>query len=204
MLRAVAARLLRRDGSPRPAEHIFNRCQTNDGVCVQEALRTKFLDRDGLWRHYTEADLRYNLAWGYLAIDVHAAAREGKGKKPGSKRAGAGKKDRSARARRRACIAAAAESEASSIALRDLKWSEWLHGEHHDAIVASYHGKFDRLTSTVLEELAPGHPDYQTAVKRGTNCRVILEYKRSGGFKTRCVIQGFQEACALLDGVDLK
>ena len=87
-----------------------------------------------------------------------------------------------------------------------MKWSEWLHGQHHDAIVtvASYHKEFDGLTSTVLEELAPDHPDYQTAVKRGTNCRVILEYKRGGCFKTRCVIQGFWEACALLDGADFK
>ena len=83
VLRAVATRMLRRDGTPRPAEHIFQRCQQNDGICVQEALRTKFLDRDGLWRRYTEADLRYDLARGYLAIDVHAAAREGEGKDTG-------------------------------------------------------------------------------------------------------------------------
>ena len=37
-----------------------------------------------------------------------------------------------------------------------------------------------------------------------TDCRVILEYKRSGVFKTRCVIQGFREAFALLDGADFK
>ena len=204
VLRAVATRMLRRDGTPRPADHIFQRCQQNDGICVQEALRTKFLDRDGLWRQYTEADLRYDLARGYLAIDVHSAAREGEGKKPGPKRAGAGKKDKGSRARRRACSAVASEGEASSIALRDLKWGEWLHGQHHDAIVASYHKEFNGLTSTVLEELAPDHADYATAVRRATNCRVILEYKRSGVFKTRCVIQGFREAFALLDGADFK
>ena len=56
VLRAVATRMLRRDGTTQPAEHIFQRCQQNDGICVQEALRTKFFDRDGLWRQYTEAD----------------------------------------------------------------------------------------------------------------------------------------------------
>ena len=95
-------------------------------VCRRHCARIKFLDRDGLWRQYTEADLRYDLARGYLAIDVHAAAREGEGKdtSPNRKRAGVGKKDGGARVRRRACIAVASEGEASSIALRDLKWSE--------------------------------------------------------------------------------
>jgi hypothetical protein len=42
VLRVVATRMLRRDGTPRPAEHIFQRCQQNDGICVQEALAQSF------------------------------------------------------------------------------------------------------------------------------------------------------------------
>ena len=40
------------------------------------------------------------------------------------------------------------------------------------------------------------------AAKLATNCRVILEYKRSGQWKSRCVVQGFREMCSILDGED--
>ena len=92
----------------------------------------------------------------------------------------------------------------SLIALRDLRWSlaDYLGGPHHEEVVKAYHKEFRGLNNTVLEELGPEHKDYQTAVKRGTNCRVILEYKRSQCFKVRMVIQGFREMCSLLDGAD--
>ena len=66
----------------------------------------------------------------------------------------------------------------------------------------AYHKEFQGLNNTVLEELSPEHKDYETAAKRGMNCRVILEYKRSQCFKVRMVIQGFREMCSLLDGAD--
>ena len=83
----------------------------------------------------------------------------------------------------------------SSATLRDLKWSVWLHREHHDAMVASYGEEFNGLTGTVLEELAPRHPDYDMDVCCGTNCCVILKPQRllqiemhnsrfSGGLRT--------------------
>ena len=92
VLQAVAMRLFCRDGSPRAAEHIFAWCWANDRVGVQEALRTKFLDHDRLWRQHVEADLQYNLERGYLAIDVHRVAWEGEVKKSRSGQTGTGKR----------------------------------------------------------------------------------------------------------------
>ena len=63
--------------------------------------------------------------------------------------------------------------------------------------------EFDGLTGTVLKELFPGDAKYKAA-QCGTNCRLILEFKRVGVWKVRCVIQGFREDCVTLDGEDFK
>ena len=49
----------------------------------------------------------------------------------------------------------------------------------------------------------PGDAEYKAAQCR-TNCRLILEFKRVGVWKVRCVIQGFREDCVALDGEDFK
>ena len=54
-----------------------------------------------------------------------------------------------------------------------------------------------------MKELCPGDNEYQAA-QQGTNCRLILEFKRVGVWKVRCVIQGFREDCVALDGEDFK
>ena len=81
VLQAVATHLLQKAGSPQAAQHIFEQCHANDGVYVQEALHTKFLNCDGLWRRYTETDLQNDLARGYLAIDMYGVAQEWRGQK---------------------------------------------------------------------------------------------------------------------------
>ena len=60
-----------------------------------------------------------------------------------------------------------------------------------------------------MEELFPGIAEYEIATgkdgkgrPRATNCRELLEFKRSGVWKARVVIQGFREDKLALDGAD--
>ena len=189
-------------------------------MSVQEALHSKYLNEVGLPVRYTVADLRYDLKCGWLALDVHADAREGEedddttddpsvagpstrgahaAKRKGTSPKAAKRRTR-ASSRRGAC--SAQPPAASTIAMKDLSWKAWLDTAYKKDILESYRKEFAGLTSTVLEELPETHPDYARAVKFATNCRVILEYKRSGQWKSRCVVQGFREMCSLLDGED--
>ena len=45
-----------------------------------------------------------------------------------------------------------------------------------------------------------GDPEWDDAIKRATQCRFILEFKRTGVWKVRMVIQGFRENKLALDG----
>ena len=209
ILKAVPHRLHRHNGTIRARPYIYARVRERDGVTVQEALSSKYLNEVGLPVRCTVADLRYDLKCGWLAFDIHADAREGEEDDdtpddpsvagPLTRGAHAAKRDgsspkaakRRARAssRRRAC--SAQPPAASSIAMKDLSWKTWLNSAYKNEILESYRKEFEGLTSTVLEELPETQPDYARAVKSATNCRVILQYKRSGQWKSRCVVQGF-------------
>ena len=220
ILKAVPHRLHRSNNTIRPRPYIYARARERDGVSVQEALHSKYLNEVGLPVRYTVADLRYDLKCGWLALDVHADAREGEedddttddpsvagpstrgahaAKRKGTSPKAAKRRTR-ASSRRGAC--SAQPPAASTIAMKDLSWKAWLDTAYKKDILESYRKEFAGLTSTVLEELPETHPDYARAVKFATNCRVILEYKRSGQWKSRCVVQGFREMCSLLDGED--
>ena len=107
------------------------------------------------------------------------------------------------------------------LAMRDLPWGRYLKSSDRDAILKAHHREWDALLTTkigqgdktVLEELQPGHPEWDTATgtvvgpdgrpkPRATGARELLEFKRSGVFKSRVVVQGFKEARELLDGAD--
>ena len=90
-----------------------------------------------------------------------------------------------------------------NIAMRDLRWKHFLHGEHRNEILEAHKKEFDGLTGTILKELFPGDAKYKAA-QRGTNCGLILEFKRVGVWKVRMVIQGFREDCVVLNGEDFK
>ena len=66
----------------------------------------------------------------------------------------------------------------------------------------AYKTEWDALTSTVLVELDPSHPEYETAVRKATGGRLLLEFKRTGVWKARAVVQGFKENKLELDGPD--
>ena len=58
-------------------------------------------------------------------------------------------------------------------------WSKYLNGPHRSEIMAVHNKEFSGLTSTILRELSLGDAE-DAAAKRGTNCRLILEFKRVG------------------------
>ena len=93
------------------------------------------------------------------------------------------------------------------LAMRDLPWKRYLSSTDRDAILKAHHREWDALLTTkigqgdktVLEELQPGHPEWDTAIgtvtgpdgkpkPRATGARELLEFKRSGVFKARVVV----------------
>ena len=86
--------------------------------------------------------------------------------------------------------------------MRDLPWGKYLHGEHHEKIMKAYETEMNSLLSTVLRELPEDHPERAAAEADFTNGRMLLEFKRSGVFKCRYVLQGFKEDKVKLDGPD--
>ena len=45
------------------------------------------------------------------------------------------------------------------MAMKDLPWKKYLHGQDHEAIMKAYKTEWDALNSTVLVELDPAHSD---------------------------------------------
>ena len=87
------------------------------------------------------------------------------------------------------------------MAMRDVKWHEYLSGPEHAAIIKAYHSEWNSLKDTgVLLELDASHPDFDTAVRRATSGRCLLEFKRVGIWKCRVVVRGCCEDRVYLDG----
>ena len=79
---------------------------------------------------------------------------------------------------------------------------EHLHGSDRAAILAAYEKKVSALCGPgcVLRELKSGDAEMATARARATQCHFILEFKRTGIWKVRMVVQGFRENKVALDG----
>ena len=60
----------------------------------------------------------------------------------------------------------------------------------------------DSLTKNILQKMSPTHPDIDKARREATSCRVLLDVKRNGTVKARCVKQGFKENKLVADGPD--
>ena len=86
------------------------------------------------------------------------------------------------------------------MAMRDVKWQDHLHSADHEAIMKAYHTEWDALKSSILVELELTHPEYGEALRRATGGRCILEFKRTGVWKVRVVVRGYEEDKVYLDG----
>ena len=86
------------------------------------------------------------------------------------------------------------------MAMRDVKWQDHLHSADYEAIMKAYHTEWNALKSSILVELDRTHPEYGEAVRRATGGRCILEFKRTGVWKVRVVVCGYEENKVYLDG----
>ena len=104
------------------------------------------------------------------------------------------------------------------IAMKDLPWNKYLAGPEKGHVIKAHEKELDALLTTklkdklgvegaVLEELTEDHPEFARASgakadgrRQATSCPEILEYKRSGVWKARVVIQGFNQDKEELDG----
>ena len=91
---------------------------------------------------------------------------------------------------------------AINLAVKDMAWDKALSGPDRPKIEEAYRKEFDALLNTVMKELDEKHPERKAAERYATNCRVLLDIKRSGIYKVRFVIQGFREKLEVIDGPD--
>jgi len=78
-------------------------------------------------------------------------------------------------------------------AQKDMSWNVALNGPRAKESIDALDKEWKSLTSTILEEVNPGDPDYETAVKEATPGRFLLDEKRSSDMKVRGIKQGFKE-----------
>ena len=199
------------------ATHISTRVSLLDGTCLVDAIGRYFEDNKGNLVKYLWKDFNYDMATGWLLLEQHD--------KDVSE---AGTHSAFVAHARSLCTLASVKdpkleqlTEAMAFfAMRDLKWKPYLRGEHRKEVIHAHDVELNALTSTkvtdadgvqhpVLEELFNGSAEYTIATgknhdgsPRATNCRELLEFKRSGVWKARVVVQGFRESKELLDGPD--
>ena len=215
MLNAHDERLLISAGShlPRAKEYINARCRSLVGVSVAAALGMRFPDTSGAVRRYTRKDLDYDIGRDYirvtLAPDPSATTEELRFDADMSQSAHVASLALSA-----VSLLSSAESPEPDraarvdalmaiVAMTDLPWGKYLNGPERDLVIAAWHAELKALVDLgAIEPLERDSPDWHEAVAspRTTPCRVLLDFKRSGQWKARCVIRGDLEDKVAVDG----
>ena len=179
------------------ATHISTRVSLLDGTCLVDAIGRYFEDNKGNLVKYLWKDFNYDMATGWLLLEQHD--------KDVSE---AGTHSAFVAHARSLCTLASVKdpkleqlTEAMAFfAMRDLKWKPYLRGEHRKEVIHAHDVELNALTSTkvtdadgvqhpVLEELFNGSAEYTIATgknhdgsPRATNCRELLEFKRSARY----------------------
>jgi hypothetical protein len=192
VVRINRSRVYRPNGTHRPTEYIYQRLRAVDGLSVGAAKEVVVTNKDGESKLYSEADLRYDLQSGWIVLDS----------------AGEASVDGAAKAAARigvddVQIGGHLCELLACLAMRDVPWKEHLRGPDREAIMAAYEKEVSALCGPgcVLRELKSGDAELATARARATQCRFILEFKRTGIWKVRMVVQGFRENKVALDGL---
>ena len=89
---------------------------------------------------------------------------------------------------------------AVNVARKDIKWKEALGGSDREPAIKALHDELAAVTKNVLKQVHQGDPEYEVAVKLATSGRMLLDQKRNGVMKARCVKRGFEEDIAVTDG----
>jgi site-specific DNA-cytosine methylase len=88
-------------------------------------------------------------------------------------------------------------------ARKDISWKEELAGPNRDLAAAAYEDEMNSLTSTILTEVHFNNAkDMHEFMAKAVPGRLILDEKRDGKMKARCVKQGFKEDKVAADGPD--
>ena len=194
-----------------PAPHILARCEELDGTLFNEATGKRFINHKGELKPYRKQDLDYDLKCGWLRVDIETSNGKVLVVNDHGSDFSYGRWGHHGFA---SLVAAQGKyftslgkvsnelNAAAFIAMRDMKWSKYLHGPDHEAIMAAYNKEWDSLTSSVLRELSEDDPEYEDAVRYATKGRIILEFKRVGIWKARVVVRGDLEDRERLDGPD--
>ena len=215
MLNAHDERLLISAGShlPRAKEYINARCRSLVGVSVATALGMHFPDTSGTVRRYTRKDLDYDIGRDYirvsLAPDPSATPEELRFDADMSQSAHVASLALSAVSLLSSSEspepdrAARVDALMAIVAMTDLPWGKYLNGPERDLVIAAWHAELKALVDLgAIEPLERDSPDWHEAVAspRTTPCRVLLDFKRSGQWKARCVIRGDLEDKVAVDG----
>jgi len=215
MLNAHDERLLISAGShlSRAKAYINARCSSLVGISVAAALRMHFPDTTGAVRRYARKDLDYDIGRDYirvsLAPDPSATPEELRFDADMSQSAHVASLALSA-----VSLLSSAESPEPDraarvdalmaiVAMTDLPWGKYLNGPERDLVIAAWHAELKALVDLgAIEPLERDSPDWHEAVAspRTTPCRVLLDFKRSGQWKARCVIRGDLEDKVAVDG----
>ena len=197
--------------------YIAERCRLLEGVCVADAIGRQVANSKGKLSDYKWTDFNYDVGKGWILLekcdtDVSTAGQ------------------RLAFVLHARSLQVEKETPESPLqrvsfmmalfAMRDLKWKPYLKGAHREEVIKAHETELGALLSTrlldsagvehpVLEELFEGDTEFKVATgreasgkPRATNCRELLEFKRTGVWKARVVVQGFREDKELLDGPD--
>ena len=197
--------------------YIYQRCAHLDGVCVHDAIGRHFLGSNGKLRPYKWSDFNYDVATGWIFLEVHASDVSDAGQLEALT---AHARSLLKPANPKVSMRQTMSNSMAFVAMRDLKWKPYLKGKEADHVKKAHDTELSALLNTrltgadgierpVMEELFPGMAEYEVAIgkdsngkPRATNCRELLEFKRSGVWKARVVIQGFREDKLALDGAD--
>ena len=201
--------------------YIAERCRLLDGTCVADAIGRKVQNAKGTLVSYKWQDFNYDVGCGWILLE-----------KCDSDISAAGQRIALiSHARAHAKLLQTEQAQCTNpleqvsfmmalFAMRDLKWKPYLKGEHREEVIKAHETELNALLSTrlldsagvehpVLEELFEGDSEFQVAAGKdnlgkpcATNCRELLEFKRTGVWKARVVVQGFREDKELLDGPD--
>jgi hypothetical protein len=198
---------------PRAKSYIRDRCIALVGVTVAAALRLKFPDTSGALRRYSRADLDWDVRHDYLRVslvpDSSATPAELRFDADCAQSAHVSSLALSAASLLSSAESPVADREArvdaimAVVAMTDLPWGKYLQGPERELVIAAWEAELKALVELgAIEPLVPGSPDWNEAVNspRTTPCRVLLDFKRSGLWKARCVIRGDLEDKEAVDG----
>ena len=197
-----------RVGSKRSSTgYIQQRCNAIVDSSVAAALKMRFQNSDGEITLYRRCDLDYDLKCGRIRIEIVPTAASG------------AISPADAAVLHSVCVLAVQstiqieepgedeEPHERSIedimAQKNLSWKQFIAGGP-DKLEAATEA-FDKemygiATRGVMEELEPGTPKYEIALREASKCNPLLDKKQGGLIKARCVQLGNTENTAMTDG----